>query len=227
MSTKRFAIRRSGRLGDLINVIPLVRAAQRAEYEIDFACDPQYHTLMQSVGCTTHFPGAIPVDVCFDGGKATQHSHRFYRDSNKHPLEIVQFTSMRLGFGSHLEWRLPVSPTPHPDDFILVMPNSVERDRTLAPRVVDELVDKLRPLGPVVLDRGERPLFEMFYLVSQATVLVSPDSGQVHVARAFDVPVVGFFNTTDSARRGPYLADHHCLDTIDIDAAVGLVSTIS
>ena len=37
-----------------------------------------------------------------------------------------------------------------------------------------------------------------------SSLVVSPDSGPLHIARALDVPVVGLYGHTNPARVGPY-----------------------
>lgn len=222
---KSLTIKRFGRLGDIINTVPLIRAAQRNDIEVSYCCEQRYRPFIAALGCNVleHCPSP---DVSFDDNRGTIFSHRFYRDSDNHPVEIVQSAMMKLGLGTLLEWDLPTTPSKHPDDFILVMPSSQDHGRTFPSAVTDELVDRLREIGPVVVDRGERPLLEMFDLVKNATVLVSPDSGQVHAARAFETPVVGIFDKTDPEKRGPYQATDKCLRVIDVDRAVGLVSAM-
>jgi len=45
----------------------------------------------------------------------------------------------------------------------------------------------------------------MLALLSRASVLVSPDSGPVHMATMVGTPVVGLYAATNPARSGPYL----------------------
>ncbi|HVT35576.1 MAG TPA: glycosyltransferase family 9 protein, partial [Nevskiaceae bacterium] len=59
--------------------------------------------------------------------------------------------------------------------------------------------------APGVLDlSGQTDLPKLFALIAGARVLLSPDSGPVHIARAFDVPVVGLYADARSAKTGPY-----------------------
>ena len=59
---------------------------------------------------------------------------------------------------------------------------------------------------------GKDTLPELLALLSRATVLVSPDSGPVHMATAVGTPVVGLYAATNPARSGPYLSGRWCVD---------------
>lgn len=74
-------------------------------------------------------------------------------------------------------------------------PSAIERsiaDRilaTTAARPVDALGDDIRRLA---------------YLLGGSALVVSPDTGPLHIARALDVPVVGLYGFTNPKRWGPY-----------------------
>ena len=59
---------------------------------------------------------------------------------------------------------------------------------------------------------GEDTLPEMLALLARATVLVSPDSGPVHMATMVGTPVIGLYAATNPARSGPYLSGRWCVD---------------
>ncbi len=63
----------------------------------------------------------------------------------------------------------------------------------------------------VVRETRARPLSELgddlrrlMYLVDGADLLVSPDTGPLHIARALETPVVGLYGYTNPKRSGPY-----------------------
>lgn len=58
---------------------------------------------------------------------------------------------------------------------------------------------------------GKTSLVEMGSLLGQMDVLVSNDSGPMHMAAAIGTPVVALFGPTDPARTGPYGAGHRVL----------------
>lgn len=53
---------------------------------------------------------------------------------------------------------------------------------------------------------GKTRLTELFALLAGAKAVISPDSGPVHIARAFDVPVVGLYAVARPELSGPYQA---------------------
>jgi heptosyltransferase I len=70
-----------------------------------------------------------------------------------------------------------------------------------------------RLAGAGVLDQtGKDTLPELLALLGRATVLVSPDSGPVHMATMVGTPVVGLYAATNPARSGPYLSGRWCVD---------------
>ena len=64
----------------------------------------------------------------------------------------------------------------------------------------------------VVNQIGKDTLPELLALLARATVLVSPDSGPVHMATMAGTPVIGLYAATNPARSGPYLSGRWCVD---------------
>ncbi len=64
----------------------------------------------------------------------------------------------------------------------------------------------------VVNQIGQDTLPELLALLARATVLVSPDSGPVHMATTVGTPVIGLYAATNPARSGPYLSRRWCVD---------------
>lgn len=62
---------------------------------------------------------------------------------------------------------------------------------------------------------GQTSLPQLFALLAGAQLLVSPDSGPVHIARAYDVPVVGLYAVARSALSGPWQRSGYCVDVYD------------
>ena len=58
---------------------------------------------------------------------------------------------------------------------------------------------------PVMDCIGRTSLKELFAILQRATVLISPDSGPVHMAVAAGTPVIGLYATSNPHRSGPYL----------------------
>jgi heptosyltransferase I len=59
---------------------------------------------------------------------------------------------------------------------------------------------------------GKDTLPELLGLLAKATVLLSPDSGPVHMATMVGTPVIGLYAATRSARAGPYYSREWCVD---------------
>jgi heptosyltransferase I len=59
---------------------------------------------------------------------------------------------------------------------------------------------------------GRDTLPELLALLGRARVLLSPDSGPVHMATAVGTPVLGLYAATNPARSGPYLSQQWCVN---------------
>jgi len=70
-----------------------------------------------------------------------------------------------------------------------------------------------RGAGVAVVNQvGQDTLPELLALLARATVLLSPDSGPVHMATMVGTPVIGLYAATNPARSGPYLSGRWCVD---------------
>lgn len=65
---------------------------------------------------------------------------------------------------------------------------------------------------PLVNQIGRDTLPQLLALLAQATALLSPDSGPVHMATMVGTPVVGLYAATNPARSGPYLSRQWCVN---------------
>ena len=59
---------------------------------------------------------------------------------------------------------------------------------------------------------GKDTLPQLLGLLSKSTVLLSPDSGPVHMATMVGLPVIGLYAATNPARAGPYFSRQWCVD---------------
>ncbi len=59
---------------------------------------------------------------------------------------------------------------------------------------------------------GKDTLPQLLGLMSRSSVLLSPDSGPVHMATMVRLPVIGLYAATRSARAGPYYSRQWCVD---------------
>ncbi len=83
-------------------------------------------------------------------------------------------------------------------------PNQFEREmaQAIAKAATVPLTDQV----------GRDTLPQLLALLARATVLVSPDSGPVHMATMVDTPVIGLYAATNPERSGPYLSRRWCVD---------------
>jgi heptosyltransferase I len=65
---------------------------------------------------------------------------------------------------------------------------------------------------------GKDTLPQLLGLLSRSTVLLSPDSGPVHMATMVRLPVIGLYAATNPARAGPYYSRQWCVDKYDAAA---------
>ena len=65
---------------------------------------------------------------------------------------------------------------------------------------------------PIVNRIGRDTLPGLLAVLARATVLLSPDSGPVHMATMVGTPVVGLYAATNPARSGPYLSQQWCVN---------------
>jgi heptosyltransferase I len=65
---------------------------------------------------------------------------------------------------------------------------------------------------------GKDTLPQLLGLLSRSTVLLSPDSGPVHMATMVGLPVIGLYAATNPARAGPYYSRQWCVDKYDTAA---------
>ena len=74
-------------------------------------------------------------------------------------------------------------------------PSSIERD--LADRV-------LAATQATVIDALGDDLRKLVWIVEGSALVISPDTGPLHIARALETPVVGLYGYTNPKRSGPY-----------------------
>ncbi|HEX2228459.1 MAG TPA: glycosyltransferase family 9 protein [Candidatus Binatia bacterium] len=66
--------------------------------------------------------------------------------------------------------------------------------------------------APLMNQVGKDTLPELLALLDRATVLLSPDSGPVHMATMVGTPVIGLYAATNPDRSGPYLSRQWCVN---------------
>ena len=59
---------------------------------------------------------------------------------------------------------------------------------------------------------GKTSLPQWSALISQLSLVVAPDTGSVHLARALEVPVAGLYAVANPSLTGPYLKQDYCVN---------------
>lgn len=77
------------------------------------------------------------------------------------------------------------------------------------PSVIEPILKRMR--NAAVNLAGRTPLRELAHLFSLAELLITTDSGPMHLAAAMGTPVVALFGPTDPKRTGPYGQGHRVI----------------
>jgi heptosyltransferase II len=73
-----------------------------------------------------------------------------------------------------------------------------ERERSIAERIRD------RMKGPAAILNGKTPLETLIGVLAESSLMITNDSGPMHIAAALGVPTVAVFGSTDERVTGPY-----------------------
>jgi len=85
-------------------------------------------------------------------------------------------------------------------------------ERTMGDAIVAAMSSPARDLI------GKDTIKQLLALLEHANLLISPDSGPMHLATAVGTPVIGLHAASNPRRSGPYLSQRWCVDRYD-DAA--------
>lgn len=130
---------------------------------------------------------------------------RFFAELDRPACAVVVGTSKREknwtpeGFARVLE-EVEFTHKLHP--VLVGGPSPVERE--LADRVI--ALTRAHPVDTLGND-----LRRLVYTIGGSALLISPDTGPLHIARALEVPVVGLYGYTNPKRSGPY---RFCTDLV-------------
>lgn len=91
---------------------------------------------------------------------------------------------------------------------------AVEREHGLRPVIVGGASDRERRVAAEVIaearvdvvDASADDVRKLLWLLSGSSLVLSPDTGPLHIARAIGTPVVGLYGYTNPKRTGPYRA---------------------
>lgn len=75
---------------------------------------------------------------------------------------------------------------------------------------IEEVINHMNT-APLNLS-GKTNLHEFLTLVKNSELLISPDSGPIHIATCVGKPVIGLYGVTNSVRAGPYNSKDLCVD---------------
>ncbi len=69
--------------------------------------------------------------------------------------------------------------------------------------------------SPPINLAGMTNLKQLLALIGNSTIVLSPDSGPVHMATAMNVPAIGLYAATNPARARPYFSEAWCVNKYD------------
>jgi lipopolysaccharide heptosyltransferase I len=179
--------------------------------------------------------------------EAREGSTLFYTERVKggrdvHAVERYLKLAEGLGYEAKVQYPFPPLPTLPgrlPAEYVVMAPSARGEAKLWPPERFGELASRL-PLKSVVLTAkadahladmvfgaskgraislaGKTSLKEMAAVIKGARYLVSNDTGPMHIAAAFDVPVFALFGPTSPVRTGPY-GDIHTVISADLECA--------
>ncbi|MBE9608461.1 glycosyltransferase family 9 protein [Chitinilyticum piscinae] len=106
-------------------------------------------------------------------------------------------------------------PLPQQEEFLRRLPETGWQGRVVITGSNPEQSARLAacvPNGNGLSVAGQTTLPQLFALLAGAALLVSPDSGPIHIARAYAVPVVGLYAVARLGLSGPWQATEYCVD---------------
>lgn len=78
---------------------------------------------------------------------------------------------------------------------------------------LEQVIRKFNPNGSIANLAGKTSLKQLASLLASVNVVLTNDSGPMHLAAAVGTPVVGLFTCTSPVRSGPPGAQHQCVTT--------------
>jgi len=83
-----------------------------------------------------------------------------------------------------------------------------ENDRAMSAQIRQNLAAKI----PITDLTGQTSISQLAAIIQRCAVLLAPDTGAVHIARALGRPVIGLYAVAPATRTGPYLKTEYCID---------------
>ena len=167
---------------------------ERIEYRGERHVQDQYFEFLEHLGIDPH-PAVWDVPIHPEEREAQQ---EFFGALERPACAVVIGTSKR-----EKNW--------HAEGYARVL-EGLEQEHGLQPllvggpsRVEREMADRILGLTSArPLDLVGDDLRRLVWLIDGSALVVSPDTGPLHIARALDVPVVGLYGYTNPKRTGPY-----------------------
>ncbi len=165
---------------------------QSALYAVD-----RYLHLIESLGCSCASP-----DFCIS---IRQHHRnnvlRFFNNNRINPDHAIAIlhpgTRWKTKLWGEEKWAA-LGDLLHERDGVQVIFTGSQADTSLVRKITEGMK------FPGINTAGKWGLKELAFLQTQADIVVTPDSGPMHLAAAMGTPVVALFGPTDEARTGPY-----------------------
>jgi heptosyltransferase I len=124
----------------------------------------------------------------------------FFAGMDRPVAAVVPASAMRRKDWLADRWARVVDALEHDFGFRAVLMGGRGERETQAVREI-EARTSARPLSAM----GD-PIRRMAWMIERSALMVAPDTGPLHIARALDVPVVGLYGRTNPWRAGPYRA---------------------
>jgi heptosyltransferase-1 len=181
-----------------------------------------------------------------DEGSPLFYTHKIKGGMDNHAIDRYLSIAKALGWqGADVEYPMvPFNKTPEicknlPEEYVVIAPSAgkeanrwpAERFAKLAEKlelpsvvisssadaaVAEKVVEKSN--GKAVSMAGKTNLLELFALISKAKFFISNDTGPMHIAAAFKVPVYAIFGPANPVRTGPY-GDIHTIIRKDLSCS--------
>jgi heptosyltransferase I len=167
------------------------------------AVSPRAHTADMFLEFAAHF--GVTVDspewrIHFTTGEINERREFFTRFSGKPVATIIPASASIKKDWVTSRW-VEVANSLH-DDFgfqVVIAGGPGERERAIAHDIQSQST------APIDLAMGDS-VRRLAGIISGSNLVVAPDTGPVHIARAFNVPVIGLYGHTNPWRVGPWHA---------------------
>lgn len=208
-------------------IYPCIRARRKIGYSADRAKD------LHSLFVSEHIPAAPPLTHIVDGFLQFAETLGGTRDASDHAAPW----GLTIAAGARA-WASKILPA---QPWLAVAPNATNPERNWAPesyaaaiahawrahkmpavllgdsnkntlKLSAQILSHLGPGIPVTNLAGQTNLSQLVAAIERCAVLLAPDTGSVHIARALDHPVIGLYAVAPATRTGPYQKTECCID---------------